>query len=766
MQRPRWWFTSIVVLSSPWAHAATTDPLYANTPWDVRNGAASVAASANYGKGIKFGVVDTGIVPSPWFSATYNGQGVNSIDTTKSAICLNGTCTGTNPQTSPNDTMGHGTFVASEIVGGIKSAGYAGVAPAGQVIPVKVFNSSGGASGVDVANGIRYAANAGANVINLSLGPSGGTAAQQAGFYSYLADAINAAAAKNSVVVFAAGNSAQAFAGNGTITGLTDAALARLLIVGSTNSSKTLSSFSNTAGTGKFVSTSGKTVSVSSLFIDAEGENILGASNYNGPGCTGYMCATRMSGTSMAAPLVTGGIGLLEARWPVLIRNGTATQVLTKTATDLGAAGTDSTYGTGFMNLDNAFKPIGTLNVPNTKGTLVPVSSITGQMITSGAFGNLSTISSKLANYSAFDTYSRDFGVNLSGLITTKPTTSSAASAATKTSKVGTTKFADGSSLTLGLTEQAHVSDGFVSDPSRNENPGMMASFSDASGHVTAMGYGFPASASFANALWGTDSNTATLAQEAGASGSTFSLAEGGSFAAYGTPIGGGSRVAFSWAQTQSPTDSPLEDRNKADARALAVGFSTSVTPAWKTGLTVSLLDENQGMLGSTYRNSPVSFGNQHTTGSVGVSTAVKLDKHWDFVADAAIARTDGGEVSDSLITHVSETYARSYGASFVRQDTFDAGDRLSFDVKAPLRVMSGHASLTTSGVDADGNPVTGSTRVGLAPTGSELKFGSSYHSAEKEGLSWNATLEASQDAGNVRGETDVTGFVGGKYRF
>ncbi|QKW55589.1 autotransporter serine protease [Stenotrophomonas sp. NA06056] len=69
-----------------------------------------------------------------------------------------------------------------------------------------------------------------------------------------------------------------------------------------------------------------------------------------------------MSGTSMAAPHVTGALGLLFERFPYL-DNAQVRDVLLTTATDLGAAGVDDVYGWGMMNLAKAIEGYGSLRV-------------------------------------------------------------------------------------------------------------------------------------------------------------------------------------------------------------------------------------------------------------------------------------------------------------------------------------------------------------------------------------------------------------------
>ena len=91
-----------------------------------------------------------------------------------------------------------------------------------------------------------------------------------------------------------------------------------------------------------------------------------------------------MSGTSMAAPQGTGAIGLLLARWPVLKTNGMAATILEQNGTDLGATGTDATYGQGFLNLVQAFQASGTLSVMTSSGASVPISGVSTSMASGG----------------------------------------------------------------------------------------------------------------------------------------------------------------------------------------------------------------------------------------------------------------------------------------------------------------------------------------------------------------------------------------------
>jgi hypothetical protein len=97
------------------------------------------------------------------------------------------------------DFDGHGTHIAGVIAAERNNFGITGVAPNAKIMPVRVLPAFGSGSVNNMAAGIRYAADNGANVINLSLGnefvPS-----------DVVNNAIQYANNKGSVVVIAAGN--------------------------------------------------------------------------------------------------------------------------------------------------------------------------------------------------------------------------------------------------------------------------------------------------------------------------------------------------------------------------------------------------------------------------------------------------------------------------------------------------------------------------------------------------------------------------------
>ncbi|NET38466.1 MAG: S8 family serine peptidase [Cyanothece sp. SIO1E1] len=185
---------------------------------------------------------------------------------------------------NPIDLRNHGTHVAGTIAAENNGFGTTGVAYNATIMPVRVLGADGSGSLLDVASGIRYAADNGADVINLSL----------AGGYSPTVEAaVQYATAQGSVVVMAAGN-------EGVAQPAYPARFATQqgIAVGAIDSINQLASFSNRAGDAILD------------YVVAPGVSI--ASTIPGNSYAYF------SGTSMAAPHVAGVAALLLSANPDL----------------------------------------------------------------------------------------------------------------------------------------------------------------------------------------------------------------------------------------------------------------------------------------------------------------------------------------------------------------------------------------------------------------------------------------------------------------
>jgi len=126
-----------------------------------------------------------------------------------------------------------------------------------------------------------------------------------------------------------------------------------------------------------------------------------------------------LSGTSQASAFVTGAAAILRGAWP----NLTAPQIsniLLKTATDLGEAGVDEIYGHGLLNLYAAVQAYGTNTVPAGATSLSAGYDIrASQLTTNPIFGDAfaTNVANSLQNTVFFDDFGRDYKANIASKI-------------------------------------------------------------------------------------------------------------------------------------------------------------------------------------------------------------------------------------------------------------------------------------------------------------------------------------------------------------
>jgi thermitase len=292
-------FAELYALNNAGQTGGTADAdIDAPEGWDVAGMGAFPATG-----GAKVGIVDTGILSSHEDLAGKTADCGQSVAGGISA----GACV---------DDNGHGTHVAGTIAGIANNGrGVAGVAFNSPLSICKALSGPlGQGTTADVASCITWLTDRGVRVISMSLG--GGAA-------TTLRNAVRYAAQRNVLLVAAAGN-------DGSATLHYPAAYAEVVSVAATDSRDVRATFSNANA---------------DVEIAAPGVAIV--STYNDGG---YRSLT---GTSMATPHVSGVAAVIRTRNPAL----TAAQARAKldaSVDDKGAAGRDSAYGFGRVNLARA----------------------------------------------------------------------------------------------------------------------------------------------------------------------------------------------------------------------------------------------------------------------------------------------------------------------------------------------------------------------------------------------------------------------------
>jgi len=241
----------------------------ANAQWAWDTVGLANAQRISRGQGIIIAVLDTGLAPdhpllNSNITAGYNFVGMNND------IYDRGNNIDDDGDGVMDGFVGHGTHVSGIIVT---------EAPGVQIMPIRVLNSEGVGTYWEVAAGIKYAVDNGADIINMSMSAPRLTPS--------LKDALDYASARGVIVVSAAGTGAGPNY---------PAAYSNLLSlgVGATDENDNIPWFSGGL--------------ISDTDVYAPGANIYSAYPYNG-----YALA---SGTSMSSPVVAGEAALLLSRYP------------------------------------------------------------------------------------------------------------------------------------------------------------------------------------------------------------------------------------------------------------------------------------------------------------------------------------------------------------------------------------------------------------------------------------------------------------------
>lgn len=265
------------------------------------------------GRGVKVGVLDSGI------DTDHRDLKVAGGVCTYEEFC--------SPGVSYDDDEGHGTHVSGIIAALANGTGVVGIAPNVELYSIKALSEFGSGTTTSIVRGIEWAIVQDMDILNLSI-----TSDEDE---PVIANALRVAYDKGMLLVGAAGN--KGVAETSTVT--YPAKYTTVIAIGAVTSKNTKLLESSVGSEVEFTAPGEQVFSTYPMEWDFTDEN-----------ADGY---TMLSGTSMAAPHVTGLLALYKERFPNLT-NKELRALLVGTVTDLGVPGRDRLYGHGLVTYKKA----------------------------------------------------------------------------------------------------------------------------------------------------------------------------------------------------------------------------------------------------------------------------------------------------------------------------------------------------------------------------------------------------------------------------
>lgn len=618
---------------------------------------------------------------------------------------------------------GHGSAVASLIVSPMDGKGVMGIAPNASVVAYNPYDATQTASWADITAGVAMLTKNGATTVNASLGVPGWTL--NSGWDKVFNDITVKAAAAKQVFVIAAGNDGIVQTQNVVWHPKNP----QIVVVGSVDPTGTISSFSNQPGTvclGDDKGNCGKgSVPLMNRFIVAPGELILVSDGQGG--------VTRYSGTSFAAPLVSGTISLIQDRWPWLTDHPKdVVNIIFKSAKDLGAPGVDPIYGNGELDIQAALSPLDW-------SKLTYKQSINGTIVSRNLSDIRATSAATRATWEANSVYfslfedtgesNRDFQVPLSTKLANQTVAVGGSQEAFMsyltsrfTSWIGApTTLANGTPVAARFTDlrgnTTHLAGFGDTEATLSMRPrvgrlGFRGSdmpfetslrLASANGRVNfEAGNGSAAAAS----LGGQDGFAMSSDYDPATGGANplLGFASGGSYSRLEMKLAPGISIAGGVSQRslrRELSGLPLEAKSvlggepayRASAATMSLGLQP--TSRLRTSIGYTMLHENNAVLGmGTSSRDDLPLGS--TTDGASAGADWSLTHGVSLSASASVGRTRSGDASRSpLAVGASGLVSSSFQVDLAKDGLFDKHDRLRVSFAQPVHVERGSVDVS-----------------------------------------------------------------------
>ncbi|WP_415845797.1 S8 family peptidase [Stutzerimonas zhaodongensis] len=390
-----------------------------------------------------------------------------------------------------------------------------------------------------------------------------------------------------------------------------------------------------------------------------------------------------LTGTSMAAPAVTGALAVLKDAFPMLT-NEKIVERLFVTANKQGIYSDSDLYGQGLMDVDKASMPLGTMSLVSGSGQIAPLSMTTMRM--GGAFGDSNPFQG--VQVMALDSQGAGFMTDLGGVVQTQTYRHDLVAATDRLSKQAPRQVSAGHGMTLTFSHNgvdADVMDNMVMG--FTDNSGLTTRFGLVSSvDVLAGGVNFAGSSqqkvSFAAPYWMSETDS-----------SAFGLQQGFGLA--------GGNLAFTAVST-------------AERTGVSSSYSYNLVDAYIPTLEIGLVNGKDSLFG-TETGGALGFSNKAETRFIGV----RGEFHRNDVTLFHSAYMGQSDVSArGLISGVDTVVTSSWSFG----GKYDRGiQQYGLLVAQPLKVESANTSLSFIDGYQNGAFTTSTVNVNLAPTGRQI---------------------------------------------
>ncbi|MGD9638294.1 MAG: S8 family peptidase [Alphaproteobacteria bacterium] len=516
-----------------------------------------------------------------------------------------------------------------------------------------------------------------------------------------------------------------------------------------TDASGTIADYSNHCGIAK------------DFCIAAPGTNIYSTLPDNAYGT--------MSGTSMATPMVSGGLALLVDMFGDSVTAAEITNRLFATANKTGIYSDEDTYGQGFMDLDAATTPVGNASLALSTDTSSGSASLSGSVIeTGGALGN--SLQNALASVDVMVLDSMDFPFYLNGKsLTTSSTHSNSQQYLNNVMKMS-------ADYELDLNGQGKISTSLTQDENeftKEKNPSLK-SFAMSYNAAENLGFelGYNQNPALSLGLYEDEFINYDLAYLDSSFSNPFLNFQDNSYnISFKTSFANNEIKFLFFNHNDDGSNSYYENAVQDDI--ISNGFVSELkTPFLLNNkkamfaFELGALEEENGFLGTKARGAFATDKNSHTY-FTGVNFATEFDNNYGLAASFYNGFTNLGVSESSLIKDISTLTSQSLSFGITKKGLFNKNDKITAFANQPLAITNGDAELSLPIKRTyDKSIINQNLSANLAPENKQITLGLNYNLIENDNNSLSLGLGHSFNLNHNGDKEEDFGVLAIKFNF